>query len=351
LSPRSPPTPIHRLKAEAAEELDRVCHELFGVSPRLVPARNRHSREHGTFGIMLDERVVFATRRGTPEESEREAVVFSRLSAAGAPVPKFVAYARGWLFAESAGQRNLAQTLADAPGRATAILRDAVTSLNLIHEVAVAAELASIAPELAYTWRSAYRAFDRLTEIALKLGCGRPTWSHAQQEAAAITLCSPGRRFIKCDSRPANAALSDTGEVLWFDWQHVYCGWPASDVIWLLCDETVPDDLDLCDVLNIYLSGAIAPVGPEPLADYFAVEAVRYIAKRLLLVLDMGGLAADWEHCIVTDWPGSARAVEQLARNGCKWSSMSRITSPLAPWFQQVSECVTAREACRETPR
>jgi len=89
-----------------------------------------------------------------------------------------------------------------------------------------------------------------LVSISVQLGVGRdvitPDFLCLFREALAPT----GTAFIRWDARPANAVRDRTGRVWWFDFERSVCHWPLDDVIWLLCDETIPEAVDTARLLE-----------------------------------------------------------------------------------------------------
>ncbi|MBW1878439.1 MAG: hypothetical protein JRJ84_08765 [Deltaproteobacteria bacterium] len=160
-------------------------------------------------------------------------------------------------------------------------------------------------------------------------------------ENAFLELMSiPGPSLIKRDTRPTNASVDAEGQVRWFDWEHACRRWIADDLIWLLCDETLPD---LALGQRILLEQVARPRPeapcPEPASAYLSVAVQHHIAWRVGLHLQdlRDGGDRTLSDCIANDWTGSVEAVRHLCAAGAAWATLEPHTVPLADWYRSIA--------------
>lgn len=310
-----------------------LCRALFRREPeRVEPFRQGPGgAARGTHRVVLGERVVYATRRQNEEVTAREAHLLRTLYEHGAPVPRVAAFENEWLIVESAGYAPLSETFArQAPVEATVVLRRAIESLEALHAAGRTARLAEVVPSYAHGEETARHLLHVLEAVGTLQGVRLPEFDGP---AVAAHLAKPGRDFIKWDTRPANAALGEDGVVRWFDWQHANLRHRADDLVWLLCDEFVPETLDPAQRL-------------VTLARQWEGDATRaitlgcaHVGLRLHGILTgRAGLDVSFEDCLVNDWLGSRTSALRLCRRGAALAREAAVTRPLVDWYTHLAD-------------
>jgi hypothetical protein len=312
--------------------LAALCRRHLGEEPESIsPFLGRDGHARASMRLSVGAGSYIATRRAAPRRTQLEAVTLRVLTAGGAPVPRCIAFEEGWLLQEDLGTRTLAQALATATAP-TDLLKQAITALGQVHRVGQASPLRARLPAGGQGPEWARRRLDRLVQL------GIPTPPDFKATFLHL-LSTPGTAFIKRDARPANAALAPDGTVRWFDWEHVCRRWPVDDLVWLLCDETVPDPAAARALLLDWVAQTPG-CAPEPAAHYLAVATVHHYAWRIGLHLEALGTHGEtsWERCVSQDWTGSSEALRRLGRAGAQAAEAWPLTAPLSPWFTQVAK-------------
>ncbi len=312
-------------------ELVALCRRILGREPAQVERfrQGPGGAERGTVRVVVGGRSVYATRRQNPEVTEREARILRDLKAQGAPVPRVLAFEDGWLLVESAGDERLAQSLARLSAReGTTLLRRAIDALEVIHRAGQIAQLDRVVPQYAHGPETARHLLHTLEAIGTLQGVELPEFDGP---GVAALLARPGDAFIKWDARAANAAAGPDGAVRWFDWQHANRRHRADDLVWLLCDEFVPEELDPAERLA---SLARAWEGDATRA---VVQGCAHVGVRLRGILTGGpGLDASFEACLAEDWLGSRASALRLCRRGAALAREAEIVRPLVDWYQRL---------------
>ena len=283
-----------------------------------------------------DERLV-ETRRRMQQLRAKEARVLKALSDRGGPVPRFLGFEEGWLLAADAGRRRLSQHLAaaDADG-ARGLLGAAIESLTTIQTLGAEEALADVVIPFAQGQAVAAHLSGLPDAIGKRLELPAPERDVAAQ---AALLAAPGHAFVKWDARPANATVYEE-VVLWHDFQHCNRRWPADDLVWLLCDETVPASARpaalLADAAKHHRGDDAW--SPGAAFDYVATLGTAHVLTRLGGQLDAQdeGVVTTWEESLAQDWNGAPKAIAHLLRRGAAVSALSPLTSPLEPWFREL---------------
>jgi hypothetical protein len=149
-------------------------------------------------------------------------------------------------------------------------------------------------------------------------------------------------RFIKWDARPGNAIVNQQGQVSWFDWEHCGARNRLDDLVWLLCDESVPfcpetEQSLLAQYLPLFADGL--PV--EAAYRYAYVAGVLHCTARLGLILFKKGDDEWWDpqEIIAYDYVGVTVAqAQQLCYRASDWAAREPLVATLSPWFQQMAK-------------
>ncbi len=326
--------PADTLRPRYVAELARVCARLLGSTVTAV--RWPGGPWHGSCRLTLaDGREVIASRRDVAGRARLEAFVLARLRAQGAPVPEPLAF-NGLILIQSAlPGRRLSDALQD--GEPWQPLAAAVESLARVHRCADRAGLAAQVPVLGEHPDWLIALLDRPSVLGAWLGLSTPPLP-AEPLFDLLQLVRP--RFVKWDARPGNAMLDPDGRVAWFDWEHCGARDPLDDLVWLLCDESLPEGAeDTEDALIAEWLPAFAPERPaEEAHAYLRAQGVLHCCVRLGRLLDVRG-EGDWETAdrALDKPPGTCRrSVTRLCRRGARWADRNRWLAGLADWFEAV---------------
>jgi hypothetical protein len=318
-----------------------LCRTHLGQEPTEVVRFHRANGSlHSSIRLWVGDDTFIATHRSDPRRGGMEAVVLAAMYLGGAPVPRPIAYGEGWLLQEDLGTTTLARTLNEPGAPLGELVGTALGSLEQVHEVGRHSEVAPRIPQTGHgrSWAAKrLRVFSRVAETV-----GIPFPGTAAFEEAFLELMSiPGPSLIKRDTRPTNASVDPEGQVRWFDWEHTCRRWIADDLIWLLCDETLPD-LELGRRVLLEQVARPRPEAPcpQPVSAYLSVAVQHHIAWRVGLHLQdlRDGGDRSLADCIANDWTGSTDAVRHLCAAGAEWAAIEPHTAPLADWYRSIAE-------------
>lgn len=267
------------------------------------------------------------TWRAHPARAALETGVLSELRAAGAPVPAVIAHDDEWLIQQDLGPRRLSSALAAPVDRVGDRVAAAAGGLLLCQMAADRTALSRRVAPIGVTpeWFTALLSIPG--RIAARLGLPDPAIG-ASITPAQIT---PRRlSFVKWDARPGNAVLvdgsSDDNAVGWVDWEHCGARDALDDLVWLLCDEYMPDDAGLeAAVLKRFLPlfAMLSKRSPDDALVYLSRLGSLHTCMRLALVLEHKGDGAWWKAaaCERSDRVGvTAEAARRLCARGARWS-------------------------------
>ena len=139
-----------------------------------------------------------------------------------------------------------------------------------------------------------------------------------------------------------NAIVLENNDVAWFDWEHCGTRNRLDDLVWLLCDDFVPDYPEIENRLlenNLLL-----------FSDHFTLdEARKYLycfgvfhsCVRLGLILSAKGSGPWWdlEYCLSRDKAGITKNLaQQICNRASRWAKQSELTEMLSPWFVEIAQ-------------
>ncbi len=320
--------------AEAVRRLLKVAAEA--VAPPPMPYRRQLP---SSFRIRVETkgkpRSVIATCRKMPARSRKEARVLTVLNHADAPAPRLLAYDGAWLIQEDLGHHRLSQLLDGAdPVTGERLVDDALRALGRCQQAGNRGGLQNKVPLV----DGRKIQLGGAAAVAELLGMDPPPLPEA---IAASLDAAPRRHFIKWDARPGNAIVTEDGRTCWIDWEHACRGEPLEDVVWLLCDEWLPDWPQVEQRLIRRHLGSLFGNDPDGRHHtYFTVFAVLHMTVRLQMILRRKGDGPWWrkDACLEHDLLGVTRdTAVRLARRAARWAGASPATGPLAPWLGTVA--------------
>lgn len=202
-------------------------------------------------------------------------------------------------------------------------------SLAAIHTAAAARDLASRVQAIGDGRQWHLNLAGTPARIGAALGLMPPAFDRRKLRAV---LERPAVSFIKWDARPANGAAMDDGRVVWFDWEHCGARRRLDDMVWLLCDESVPNWPSAeRRLIARWLSAFDEDGDPATAAAYLWAAGVMHSATRLALRLDSQRRRG------VNPLALTSRD-RRLCRRAARWASRSDVLAPLAAWFSALQD-------------
>ena len=134
------------------------------------------------------------------------------------------------------------------------------------------------------------------------------------------------------------------GSIRWFDFEHCGARNRLDDLVWLLADETVPDDADAEDVLlDVALDRFADGRSADEARAYVHCMGMFHSAVRLGILLayaeEDGWQTA--ESSLARDrLPATIEHMSVLARRAGRWAETNEATAPFAPWWQRVERAL-----------
>jgi hypothetical protein len=308
------------------QEAAHACRSLIGADPTRIEYPGGASR--CSVRAVAGERSVIVTRRKHSTRAELEAGVLRELRAAGAPVPEVLAYDGEWLIQQDLGQQRLSAALQTANLQSAAdTVAQAAAALLLCQRAAQQVGLAQrVAPiGVSREWLASLLSIP--ARLARQLDLPDPGFADAvaPEQIRPLQLS-----FVKWDARPGNAMQVEQGAddlgIRWIDWEHCGARDALDDLVWLLCDEYMPDHVGLETALLerfVPLFALMSGRSPDGALLYLSRFGVLHTCMRLHLVLSHKGDGAWWspEACMRTDRIGvTAHAARRLCSRGARWA-------------------------------
>lgn len=290
--------------------------------------------------ILLDqEDSVIATRRDNIDRARVEAKILHNLGSRGAPVPKLLAtnHAHILIQQEILGSRLSYELNNSDSAHCERVLASTLSSLHAIHTAATESGLEQLVPTLGRNTSWIKGLLERPHVIGKYLKVPAPELPR-RELINQLRIVEP--LFIKWDSRPGNAIVTDQSEVFWFDWEHAGKRNRLDDMAWILGDEFVPDDADAeIRLLDEFIPKFSFPMDADVGHRYLMCYGCFHMVVRLGLILKhMRGSWWDLDYCIEQDKVGvTLLCAQRLAKRGARWAARCDLVEPLAPWFEKVS--------------
>ncbi|MEM7429342.1 MAG: hypothetical protein AAF441_24945 [Pseudomonadota bacterium] len=319
---------IHRLCAQ--------CEKMTGARP--VEVSFPAGKGRASFrAVLSDGRSVIITRREEQARAQLEERVLHTLSAWKAPVPDVLAFNGLVLVQSDKGSSRLSELLIAQLESAEDALHRAAESLLSVHTAARKSGLAGCVPILGADGDWVRALIDRPAVIGSHLDHPAPE-PDLDGIYSLLMLLDPA--FVKWDARPANAVVGRDGKVSWIDWEHCGARNRLDDLVWLLCDETVPED-PLRDrrLIDEFAAKFDRHSTAGEAAEYVRVMGVFHFAVRLCLILARTQQHGwkDAETLAAADKVGaSLRQARTVCARAADWAQTSRLTRALSPWFDHL---------------
>jgi|GEM_PF-417687 len=325
------------------DRLAALCEEYMGGNVTQITFPGGEDRGACRVHWADGSTAIASYRTEEPSRAHFEARVLHFLNQFEAPVPNVLHFNGLLLIQEDLKGERLSTLLADAD-KATreALLATVLESLVSIHHAAEQAGLDQWVPVLGGEDDWIERHIRQLPKMAEALGILLPNAPPQMLRSIHDLLIPLKPRFIKWDARPGNAVVNQQGQVYWFDWENCGARNRLDDLVWLLCDESVPfcaetEQALLAQYLPLFADGL--PL--EAAYRYAYVAGVLHCTARLGLILHKKGDDEWWdpEEILAYDYVGVTVAqVQRLCYRASDWAAREPLVATLSPWFQQVAK-------------
>ncbi len=294
--------------------------------------------------ILDNNQSVIATRRKSRNRAILEERVLYNLGQHGAPVPKILTFNGLVLIQEDVGKERLSNRIrsTQTPHEMEATLDAAITSLCKIHQIADYIGLEHSVSVIGTDREWLIGLMDQVAVLSehFETECPMPELDNILD---LLTIIEP--RFVKWDARPGNTIVKEDNSLCWIDWEHCGARNPMDDLVWLLCDESVPDnpEIELQLILRHLMSFANGASFNEAY-HYFTVMASLHSAVRIAIIFKKKGDLPWWseERCQMLDQPGiTKKQALTLCRRGGRWAGQSILTNALSPWFRDLEGLIS----------
>ena len=292
-----------------------------------------------------DGRTAIASVRDEAGRARLEERVLLYLNPYAVPVPSVLFFNGIVLLQETLQGERLSTLLAQADRAARQrLLASALASLHRIHLAAEQAGLDSLVPLIGVEEAWIARHIRQLRRIGDVFDIPVP----ALDKPSLHDILLPFKpRFVKWDARPGNAMVDAAGQVAWFDWEHCGARNRLDDLIWLLCDESVPfctetEQALLAEYLPLFADGL--PL--EAAYRYAYVAGVLHCTARLGLILHkQQGEEGWWDRQEILDYDYigvTLPQAQQLCARAADWAMREPLLAGLAPWFAALAARIEA---------
>ncbi|MEZ5479087.1 MAG: hypothetical protein R3E95_16875 [Thiolinea sp.] len=176
-----------------------------------------------------------------------------------------------------------------SPQRFRTLIGHAADSLLTIYPHADQRQLELQTPLLGahYNWFKILTNLPAIIGILLSVPCPKP-----DLDSLYDILLPLSPQFVKWDARPGNCLLDEQDQVRWFDWEHCGARNRLDDLVWLLCDESVPDyPYQEQSILEHYLPLFGNGRPDEDALRYCRVMGVMHFCVRLSVIIGKNEMA------------------------------------------------------------
>lgn len=316
----------------------RACRRLFR-SP-VVRAEHPGGRSRDSIRVILRDRSVIVTRRNSERRALLESEVLRELGTRNAPVPRILGFDGMLMIQEDLGEQRLSVAVANAE-KAVGFkwLDKGLHSLAAIHRAGHEAGLEERVATLGQEREWLQEFVETPERLARHCGIAPPRLA-VDSLIDHLEVVHP--HFIKWDARPANAIAREDGQVAWMDWEHCGCRNRLDDMVWLLCDEFVPDWPDVEDkLIASHLPAFADGLSVADAKAYLFIFGTFHMCVRLALILSNKKDDPWWdgEYCLTRDKVGvTLEASLGTCRRAARWAGKMPLTEPIVPWLDDVSD-------------
>lgn len=336
-----------RLRAEAksnktrfiddrrVEEIEKLTRKVFGVPPDRVAFPGGESRS--AFFVKISGVVYVIARRENLNDAAIEAIVLKTLSGTES-IPKLIARQQHWIVQEFIDGPRLPIALDDSNESVCLDLaEEALTSLYQLHQAAKSEGLQHRVPRIGIRpgWQEA--RIGEPISISKSYDLNMPNINF---EGIQSTLNVGFHDFIKWDSRPGNAILSNEN-VKWFDWEDCGRRCAVDDLVCFAQDEwlSLPNksQLELVEKWIGHFSGSLSE---DEAWIYFLAASIVHLSFRLSLIVNHKKERNGWwdrEKCLQGDKVGvTKKEAELTCRRIYSLANTHPLLTPYKDWLSDI---------------
>ena len=333
-------------KSDNEKRLDRILRAAeahFRAPVQRVTAPGGEGR--ASYRLHFENLDVIATLRPNFRRTHLEGFVLSTLADHCDDAPKNLGIVGEIMFQSDVGDRRLnVEIMNHEPDRQTLLAAEAVDCIFRIHAAARQTDLHTMLPHLGNNaqWVENFVfAVDAMQSYAG--GIDRKF----DRDAVCEVIAQPGVQFIKWDCRSGNAAISDDGQLRWFDFE--YCGLRhgAEDFAWLVGDEAWPLSPELMEeIIKDRFDPACGHEWQDYL-DYLSIYLTFHCVQRFKLIVKESRKRGWLSKQRVRRFddaglhPDFAAQVCEVARY---FAAKTRLTAPLVRNFEAARDAFAAME-------
>ena len=328
-------TPDHpsknpKSKRPSADHAALAAEAFFGKPIEKITAPG--GRERASVRIHFQDRQIIASWRADPKRRLREIRILEYLSQAEADVPTLLGVHDGWTFQSDVGSRRLTSALLRRSGAHRDDLAvAAIESLVRIKQT-IQKDFLRDTPSIATSPAWALRFASGPRHLGHALDAPAP---EIDENALAHSILDLPVEFVKWDARPGNAAVSDDGRIIWFDWEDYGRRIGMEDTAFLVADEFWPFTADK-SVELLEQTGVLKQQNRSVFFRFAALQAI----QRCLLIIDQQQKFGwyDAERARRYDRIGvSQELLANCMKNAEFFAAQDQSTQSLTPWLARLS--------------
>lgn len=285
------------------------------------------------------EKKFILTYRHNLAHAELEAEVLKRLSEKKGPVPNLINRSGNWLVQEYIFGNRLSETLNIKNNRShTNLIHNAISSLIYIQEIAEKIRLGPSVRPICTTrkWRE-----ERISSLDSISSWSETTLPKIDKNKIIDAIKINPISFVKWDSRPGNAIITNEQKLFWFDWEH--CGRRAGidDLIWFLTDEWIELDPQYeHEIIKYFIRCFKEREVSVSLERYLWIFGTIQMCGKLLKIIEYQKKYSKWmdrSYCLSFDLMGvNLVEADKLVTKAARWAGQDKLTEPLFSWLEGV---------------
>ena len=326
-------------KSPLDAEIDEFCLEHLGASPDriLFPG----GRDRKTIVVEAKGQSYALAKRSSIGRADLEARVL-KVGSKTALVPELIAQDGAFVLQSFVKGTRLTERLefGDHAERIELLEQAGRSLLTLQSSASWAPELKK-APRIGQRkgWALDFARTPLLLADQLQIGL-----SDYDINSVAALINSSETAFVKWDSRPGNAIVSDQGKIVWIDWEHAGFAAPEDDLVWLLADEWSPNIESVERSLMMSLAKSI----DEPIDAFemrFKIKVILHSTIRLGLIFRRKGDGSWWNvrEALKHDRVGVSRGhVQRVCKRAYRLSKSVPEMRSLCEFFSSIHEFTSA---------
>jgi hypothetical protein len=297
-------------------------------------------KSRGSYRVKLQSRSLIVTSRSNLEQTNYEALILKELYKFTHVTPELLGQDKELMFQSDVGAKRLGQHMYHLDNAAKEqMAHNALTALYDIHKAARKISfpdgyLHHMGGTRAWV-RSFVAAMDKLADMLSidPIEC--------DQNALCNFIGTPKDQFVKWDCRSGNAAIDNSGQVRWFDFEYAGMRHGAEDFAWLIADENWPVKAETMIEIIADIYPADANRNWQDFKSYLEVYAALHAIKRLILIVNRAKSKG---------WISQAQALRKdgigtnpvlaigLCETGMTLAQRNNVSLPMVKLFEMIAD-------------